>query len=159
MHSIKRAFLYVTRKKGKTFILFTILLVMAVFVLTGISIGKASKITQQRLGGKFEIAIDWENSPYVIREMLEDSVDENGKCSVSWLIYSTIQFTTEQIAAVRDVAGVKYCDAVTELLVPFEELSLIAGTIGTNEMYQKQTKVLGFGKRRKWCFLPLANAP
>lgn len=150
MHSIKRAFLYVTRKKGKTFILFTILLVMAVFVLTGISIGKASRITQQelrqKLGGKFEIAIDWENSPYVIREMLEDSVDENGKRSISWLMYSTVQFTAEQIAAVRDVAGVKYCDAVTELLVPFEELSLIAGTIGINEMHQKQTKVLGVWK-------------
>ncbi len=49
MNCFKRAFLYVTRKKGKSVLLFTILLVMATFVLTGLSIRKASEAAQLEL--------------------------------------------------------------------------------------------------------------
>lgn len=67
MSIIKRAFLYVARKRGKTILLFAILLIMATFVLTGLSIWKASEAAQlnlrQSLGGKFDIYVDWENSP------------------------------------------------------------------------------------------------
>ncbi len=40
MSIFKRAFLYVTRKRGKTVLLFAILLIMATLVLTGLSIWK-----------------------------------------------------------------------------------------------------------------------
>ena len=43
MSIFKRAFLYVVRKRGKTILLFAILLIMATFVLTGLSIWKAAK--------------------------------------------------------------------------------------------------------------------
>ena len=46
MSILKRAFLYVTRKRGKTLLLFAILLIMATFVLTGLSIWKASEAAQ-----------------------------------------------------------------------------------------------------------------
>ena len=72
MNVFKRAWLYVTRKRGKTALLFAILLIMATFVLTGLSIWKASEAAQlalrQSLGGKFDIFVDWSNSPYVVRE-------------------------------------------------------------------------------------------
>ena len=59
MSIFKRAFLYVTRKRGKTILLFTILMIMATFVLTGLSIWKASEAVQfdlrQNLGGKFDV--------------------------------------------------------------------------------------------------------
>ena len=42
MGTVKRAFLYVTRKKGKSVLLFFVLLIMATFVLSGLSIEKAS---------------------------------------------------------------------------------------------------------------------
>ena len=42
MNFLKRAMLYVTRKKGKSIVLFCILLIMATFVLSGLSIGKAT---------------------------------------------------------------------------------------------------------------------
>lgn len=41
MGFIKRAFLYVAKKRGKSALLFIILLVMATFVLTGLSIEKS----------------------------------------------------------------------------------------------------------------------
>ena len=57
---------------GKTILLFAILLIMATFVLTGLSIWKASEAAQldlrQSLGGKFDVFVDWSNSPYVVKE-------------------------------------------------------------------------------------------
>ncbi len=92
MSIFKRAFLYVTRKRGKTVLLFAILLIMATFVLTGLSIWKASEAAQldlrQSLGGKFDIFVDWNNSPYVVKEIIKDSEvdEETGKTSSAFLM-------------------------------------------------------------------------
>ena len=98
MGIFKRAFLYVTRKRGKTVLLFAILLVMATFVLTGLSIWKASSSAQldlrQSLGGKFDVFVDWDNSPYVVKENAGEEYDEEtGTTVASFLMYSTVQFT------------------------------------------------------------------
>lgn len=149
MSFTKRAFLYVTRKRGKTVLLFAILLIMATFVLTGLSIWKASEAAQldlrQSLGGKFDIFVDWENSPYVIRETIEDNEvdEETGKTSTSFLMYSTVQFTPENIAAIKGVPGIKHCSARQDYLLPFEGLSLFPGTISTDAKYQGYTTALG----------------
>ena len=47
MGFLKRAFLYVTKKRGKSILLFIIFLVMATFVLTGLSIEKAAQIAKK----------------------------------------------------------------------------------------------------------------
>lgn len=49
MNFMKRAFLYVSRKRGKSILLFFILLILSTFVLTGLSIGSASKQAQKNL--------------------------------------------------------------------------------------------------------------
>ena len=72
MGFLKRAFLYVTKKRGKSILLFIIFLVMATFVLTGLSIEKAAQIAQDNLrytlGGEFEIVPDYsESNPYYKR--------------------------------------------------------------------------------------------
>ncbi len=69
MGTIKRAFLYITRKKGKSILLFFILLIMATFVLAGLSIQKVSQAEQKNLrealGGKFRVLVNFsENNPY-----------------------------------------------------------------------------------------------
>ena len=149
MSIFKRAFLYVTRKRGKTILLFAILLIMATFVLTGLSIWKASEAAQldlrQSLGGKFDVFVDWSNSPYVVRETIQDNeVDgETGKTTSSFLMYSTVQFTPENIAAIKTVSGVKYCSARQDNLLPFDGLSLFPGTIAIDAKYQSYTKALG----------------
>lgn len=149
MSFIKRAFLYVTRKRGKTVLLFAILLLMATFVLTGLSIGQASEAAQlnlrQSLGGQFDIFVDWENSPYVVKETVQDNVvdEKTGKTSSSFLMYSTVQFTPENIAAIKSVPGVKYCSARLDDLVPFDGMSLFPGTVPIAESYQGRTKMMG----------------
>ena len=149
MGFIRRAFLYVTRKRGKTVLLFAILLLMATFVLTGLSIWKASEAAQldlrQSLGGKFDIFVDWDNSPYVVKEVIQDNVvdEETGKTHSSFLMYSTVQFTPENIAAIKSVSGVKYCSARLDDLVPFDGMSLFPGTVPIAENYQRRTKMMG----------------
>ena len=148
MSIVKRAWLYVTRKRGKTILWFAILLIMATFVLTGLSIWKASEAAQldlrQSVGGKFDIFVDWSNSPYVVRKQLSEEYDEEtGKTSNSFLVYSTVQFTPENIAAIKDVPGVKYCGARQDNLLPFDGLSLFPGTISADAKYRGYTKALG----------------
>ena len=149
MSIIKRAFLYVARKRGKTILLFAILLIMATFVLTGLSIWKASEAAQlnlrQSLGGKFDIYLDWENSPYVVKEIIKDNEfdEETGKTSNSFLIYSTVQLTPEEIAAINSVPGVKYSSARYDVLARFDNLSLFPGTVSVAENLQHRTKVFG----------------
>ena len=51
MGTYKRAYLYVTRKREKSILLFFIFLIMATFVLAGLSIQKASQAAQKIEGG------------------------------------------------------------------------------------------------------------
>ena len=149
MSIFKRAFLYVTRKRGKTILLFAILLIMATFVLTGLSIWKALEAAQlnlrQSLGGKFNIHVDWENSPSVVKEIIQDNEvdEETGITTNSFIMYSTVQFTPENIAAINSVPGVKYCSARFDALVRFDALSLFPGTISVAETLRHRTKVFG----------------
>ncbi len=149
MNISKRAFLYVVRKRGKTILLFAILLIMATFVLTGLSVWKASEAAQidlrQSLGGKFDVFPDWENSPYIVKEtVMDEEVDEEtGIISSSYIMYSTVQFTPENIAAIKGVSGVKYCSARNDDILPFDGISLFPGTLAIDAKYRGCTKVLG----------------
>lgn len=63
MNFISRAWLYMIRKKGKSILLFFVLLIMATFVLTALALGNASDAAQQNLrkslGGSFNIHFDY----------------------------------------------------------------------------------------------------
>ena len=90
--------------------LFAILLIMATFVLTGLFIWKAPEAAQldlrQSLGGEFDIFADWSSSPYAVKEPVKDEADEETvKMSSSFLMYSTVQFTPENIAAIKRGVG------------------------------------------------------
>lgn len=65
MNIIKRAFLYTTRKRGKSLILLLALLVISTFVLTGLSILAATDQSalslRQSVGGSIKQELD-ENS-------------------------------------------------------------------------------------------------
>ena len=76
MNFISRAWLYIIRKKGKSILLFIILLVMATFVLTALALGNASNAAQMELrkslGGSFLIVFVYtENNPYLKVESVD----------------------------------------------------------------------------------------
>lgn len=124
MSTIRRAFLYVTRKKGKSILLFFVLLIMATFVLSGLSIEKASQAEQknlrQSLGGIFTIMPDFsEQNPYYTK--LDDG---NGGYS----IYTEYPLTQEIIDAVAKIDGIERCDASTPTLVS-TNLDVFSGNV------------------------------
>ena len=97
MNFMNRAWLYIVRKRGKSILLFVILLVMATFVLTALALGNASKAAQQELrqslGGSFLIGFDYtENNPYLKVESVDGGT----------LMYSTQQISPELVEQIRE---------------------------------------------------------
>jgi len=113
MRTIRRAFLYVTRKKGKSILLFFLLLVMATFVLAGLSIQKESELEQRKLrealGGKFQVVVNLsENNPY-----FKEIKDGEGNTE----LYTELPITRDVIDAIMTIDGIKGYDALTQTLV------------------------------------------
>ena len=141
MNFISRAWLYMIRKKGKSILLFVVLLIMATFVLTALALGNASDVAQQNLrkslGGNFDVYFDYsENNPYLKVEQVEGGT----------IIYSTQQITPELVEQIRAIDGVKSCGARVETLTDFPELDLFVGTIPIEEEFRKTSKLLGVWK-------------
>lgn len=141
MNFISRAWLYIIRKKGKSILLFIILLVMATFVLTALALGNASNAAQMELrkslGGSFLIGFDYtENNPYLKVESVDGGT----------LVYSTQQISPELVEQVRSIDGVNYCSAITESLAVLPSLDLFAGNIPIEEEFRNSSKILGTWK-------------
>lgn len=138
MNFISRAWLYITRKKGKSILLFIVLLIMATFVLTALALGNASDTAQQNLrkslGGSFDVYFDYsENNPYLKVEQVEGGT----------ILYSTQQITPELVEQIRAIDGVKICGARVESLTDFPSLDLFTGTIPIEDEFRQTSKILG----------------
>ena len=141
MSFMSRAWLYIIRKKGKSILLFVILLVMATFVLTALALGNASKSAQQdlrqSLGGSFLIRFDYtENNPYLKIEDVEGGT----------LMYSTQQISPELVRQIRGIEGIRECSATVEVLAAFPSLQLFTGNIPVEEEFRKSSKILSTWK-------------
>ncbi|MDE5909647.1 MAG: FtsX-like permease family protein [Lachnospiraceae bacterium] len=124
MRIIKRAFLYVTRKKGKSILLFFILLIMATFVLTGLSTQKASQEAQKNLrealGGKFYISVELsESNPYF-------RIVDDGEGALD--LYTELPVTQDMINAIMEISGIEKYDASTQTLVS-TNLTIFPGNV------------------------------
>lgn len=124
MGTIRRAFLYFTRKKGKSILLFFILLIMSTFVLTGLSVQKASQAVQKNLrealGGEFQVAVNLsESNPYFRRA-------DDGMGNVE--LYTELPVTQNVIDSIMSVDGIKRCDASAQTLVS-ADLTIFPGNV------------------------------
>lgn len=141
MNFIHRAGLYILRKKGKSMLLFIVLLLMATFVLTSLSIGNAADAAEenlrQSLGGEFLIAFDYsENNPYLKKE-------QSGS---NFILYSTQQISPDLVEQVRNIDGVKACNASVETLVNCPDMHYFAGNIPIDQEFVRTTKIMGVWK-------------
>ena len=151
MNFIQRAWLYVTRKRLKSLLLLAILLIMAVFVLTALALGRASGEAQRQLrtsmGGSFTMGFNYEDSnPYLKVESVDGGT----------LIYSTQQITPELVERIRGMDGVKGCSATVETLAALPALDLIPGNIPIEQAFRQSAKLLA---ARNWIALPPASYP
>lgn len=124
MGTTKRAFLYVTRKKGKSILLFFILLIMSTFVLTGLSTQKASQEAQKNLrealGGEFYVSAELsESNPYFRR------VDD-GEGALD--LYTELPVTRDMINAIMEIGGIEKYDASAQTLVS-TNLTIFPGNV------------------------------
>ena len=124
MGTIKRAFLYVARKKGKSILLFFILLIMSTFVLTGLSTQKASQEAQKNLrealGGEFYVSVELsESNPYFRR------VDD-GEGTLD--LYTELPVTRDMINAIMEIGGIEKYDASAQTLVS-TNLTIFPGNV------------------------------
>lgn len=141
MNCIKRGWLYITRKKGKSFLLFCILFLIAVFVLSALAIDKASSLAQDNLrkslGGEFTIGYDYsEATPYLNVEAVDGGT----------IMYSTQQITPELVKEISKIKGVQYCSATTETLTAFSTIDFFKGNIPIEEEFRNTAKILGVWK-------------
>lgn len=141
MNFMNRARLYIVRKRGKSLLLFIILLVMSTFVLTALALGNASRAAQQdlrkSLGGSFIVGFDYtENNPYLKVESVEGGV----------LMYSTQQLSPELVEQIRGIEGVRECSATVEGLASFPFLKLFTGNIPIEEEFRDSAKILSTWK-------------
>jgi putative ABC transport system permease protein len=137
MGFMKRAFLYVTQKKGKSVLLLFLLFIMATFVLTGLSIGKASDTTQknlrQSLGGRFQIAVDYsDNNPYRVVEQTDTGM----------IIYTKMPITDEMISNIAKTSGIKTLNATTEITPNIKDIKLFVGNIPIEKKFRSMTTAL-----------------
>ena len=141
MNCIKRGWLYTTRKKGKSLLLFCILFFIAVFVLSALAIDKASTSAQdslrKSLGGEFTIGYDYsEENPYLHIEETDGGT----------IMYSTQQITPDLLEKISKIEGIQHCSATTETLTAFSALDFFKGNIPIEEEFQNTTKILGVWK-------------
>ena len=141
MNFMNRAWLYIIRKKGKSILLFVILLVMATFVLTALALGNASQSAQRdlrkSLGGTFRVGFDYtEKNPYLKVENVDGGT----------LIYSTQQISPELVEQIRGIDGVDGCSATVESLAVFPTMKLFTGNIPIEEEFRNSSKILGTWK-------------
>lgn len=141
MNCLKRAWLYIIRKKGKSALLFIVLLLIATFVLTTLSITKAADTAQQNLrrslGGNFTIGFDYsKNNPYLNIQQIEGAT----------IMYSTQQISPKLVEKIRKIEGIKFCSAIVETIANCPELNYFVGNINLDEEFSKSTKVTGVWK-------------
>lgn len=136
MNIIKRAFLYTTRKRGKSLILLLALLVISTFVLTGLSILAATDQSalslRQSVGGSIKLELD-ENSPnWTYQQGIGGTM----------VGYTGTPITNADIEKVMHVSGVQGYNGVGDGSVFAIDFSFISGfSFGPGSDYSRLPSV------------------
>lgn len=134
MNFAKRAILYVSRKKGKTFSLFLLTFIVAVFLVSCFSVlntsEKLSKDIRTSLGAAF-----------YIRANTEVSMNENGETEVK---KNNIHISQKEIDAIMKTGEIKYCNPVNYGFAKSDELDFIHGDKHTDESNMGKVTALRF---------------
>lgn len=137
MNILKRAILYITRKRGKALIIFLILLILSTFAITGISILKATQRTalslRQSVGGSIKLELD-------------DSKKKNWtyKQGVGGVMVDYIgkPITDDEIQKIMSIKGVKDYNAVGDGSVFAIDFNFISGiSFGMGSDYSRLPSV------------------
>ena len=111
------------------------------FCTNGTKYWKRVKTSSKKfnIGGSFNIDVNYSDSNPYYHE--EESENEDGSSDL--LMYSTEQVTSKMVENIRNISGVKFCDATTESLINFDKLLPFAGTVPLDESLSHCVKSIG----------------
>lgn len=119
---LKRAFFYMTRKKGKSLIIFCILFILSTLVITGLSIltaaEQAALSLRQSVGGSIRLELDKNNS---------DNWTYQQAVGGTLVDYTGEPITDDEIQKVMSVKGIKAYNGIGDGSVHAVDFSFLSG--------------------------------
>ena len=134
MKSSKRAFLYLSRKKGKTLRLFFLIFVVAVFLISCFGVLRGSKRLREEIRTSLGAA-------FYIRANTEVSMKENGETQVK---ENHVHITQKEIDEMMGTGEIKYCNPINYGFAKSDALQFIPGDKHTEENNMGKVTALRF---------------
>jgi putative ABC transport system permease protein len=137
MNTLKRAFLYTMRKKTKTLILFLVLVTISTFILTGLSIYKATNDSalslRQSVGGSIRLELDENNRKNWQYQQAAGGI---------LVDYVGAPITDEDIQKIMSIDGIKAYNGLGDGSVFAKDFSFISGfSFGAGSDYSRLPSV------------------
>ncbi len=134
MNFAKRAFLYVSRKKGKTLSLFLLIFIVAVFLLSCFGVLNAS----ERLSKDIRASL---GAAFYIRANTAVSMNENGEAEVK---ENSVNISQKEIDEVMETGEIKYCNPINYGFAKSDDIQFIPGEKHTDESNMGKVTALRF---------------
>lgn len=134
MNFAKRAFLYVSRKKGKTLSLFLLIFIVAVFLISCFGVLNAS----ERLSKDIRTSL---GAAFYIRANTEVSMNENGESEVK---KNSINISQKEIDKIMETGEIKYCNPINYGFAKSDDIQFIPGEKHTEESNMGKVTALRF---------------
>lgn len=132
MNFAQRAFIYISRKKGKTISLFLLVFVIAVFLISCFGISNASERLREDIRTSLGAA-------FYIRANTEVSMNENGETEVK---ENNVHITEKEIDEIMQTGEIRYCNPINYGFAKGDKLRFIPGDKHTDE--NNMGKVIAF---------------
>lgn len=134
MNFAKRAFLYVSRKKGKTLSLFLLIFIVAVFLISCFGVLNAS----ERLSKDIRTSL---GAAFYIRANTEVSMNENGESEVK---KNSVNISQKEIDEIMETGEIKYCNPINYGFAKSDDIQFIPGEKHTEESNMGKVTALRF---------------
>lgn len=134
MNFAKRAFLYVSRKKGKTLSLFLLIFIVAVFLVSCFGVLNAS----ERLSKDIRTSL---GAAFYIRANTEVSMNENGETEVR---ENNVHITQKEIDEIMQTGEIRYCNPMNYGFAKSDAIKFIPGDKHTEENSMGKVTALRF---------------
>ncbi|MCM1234830.1 MAG: FtsX-like permease family protein [Ruminococcus flavefaciens] len=134
MNFVKRAMLYVSRQKGKTFRLFLLIFMVAVFLISCFRILNATEALAEDIRTSIGAA-------FYIRANTEASMNENGETE---LRKNEVHITQKEIDEIMKLGEIKYYNPVNYGFAKSDRLAFIPGDKHTEENNMGKVTALRF---------------
>lgn len=105
----KRAFLYITRKKVRSILLFLIFFVSALFLLTGISIKREAKNAAEEFKKTLTMGLKLDTTMPYADGVVDESINADGEIVIKYTVPFIYERHIKEFLAIDGVSGF-YCD-------------------------------------------------